>query len=77
MAQSPSYLQLKAHVLQFLHNQSIDGRMRAMVLDLVNQALRTYPVVLSNREKDSLAYDVLQDILLEMLKGYQDSFNQN
>ena len=72
MAQSKPYQELKADVLQFLRNQSVDGRIQAMVLDLVNQALRTYPIVLSNQEKNTLTQDVIKDILQGMLKGYQN-----
>jgi hypothetical protein len=77
MAQPESYSQIKADVLRFLHNQSIEGRVQAMVLDLVNQALRTHPIVLSNQEKNALTHDVMKDILLGMLEEYQDLFNQN
>ena len=64
-------------VLKFVRNQSVDGRIRAMILDLVNQALRVQSVQLSNVEKDALAHEVLKNILLEMLSEYQDVFNQN
>ena len=68
---------LKADVLQFVHGQSADSRIRAMILDLVNQALRVQSVQLSNAEKDTLAHAVMKEILLEMLSEYQDIFNQN
>jgi hypothetical protein len=77
MSQSESYTQTKLHVLQFVRNQSVDGRIRAMLLDLVNQALRAHSVQLTNQEKDSLTHDVMKDILLEMLKDYQDSISPN
>ena len=77
MTQTDSYLQLKADVVQFLWAQSVDGRIRAMVLDLVNQALRVQAIKLSNQEKDKFTHDVLKDILVEMLKEYQDLSNQN
>jgi len=77
MTQSDSYLQLKGDVLQFVRNQSVAGRIRAMILDLVNQALRVQSIQLSNKEKDTLTHDVMEDILVEMLKDYQDIFNQN
>jgi hypothetical protein len=69
--------QLKADVLKFVRNQSVDGRIRAMILDLVNQALRVQAVQLSNVEKDALAHEIMKNILLEMLGEYQDAFNQN
>lgn len=68
---------LKADVLQFLHNQSVDARIRAMILDLVNQALRVQSVQLSTPEQDALTHDVMKDILLEMLKEYQTASNQS
>jgi hypothetical protein len=77
MTQSDPYLKLKANVLQFVRNQSVEGRIRAMILDLVNQALRVQSIQLSNTEKDALTHDVMEDILVEMLKDYQDIFNQN
>ena len=72
MTQPDSYSQLKRDVFQFLLNQSMDDRIRAMGLDLVNQALRASSVQLTNQEKDSLAQEVMKDILLEILKEYQD-----
>jgi hypothetical protein len=77
MAQRETSTQLKANVLRFVRNQSVDGRIRAMVLDLVNQSLRTQSIHLSNQEKDALTHDILKEILLEMLKEYQDISNQN
>jgi hypothetical protein len=77
MTQSESYTQIKADILLFVRNQSVDGRIRAMILDLVNQALRAHSVLLTNQEKDTLTHDVMKDILLEMLKEYQDLRNQN
>ncbi len=59
--------QLEAYVLQFVHNQSVDGRIRAMVLDLVNQALRAHEAVLSNSMKDAITKEVLKTVLTEML----------
>ena len=77
MTQNDSYLQVKTAVLQFVRKQSVDGRIRAMILDLVNQGLRAQSVQLSNQEKDGLTHDVLKDILLDMLKEYQDISNLN
>ena len=77
MTQPDSYPQIKTDVLRFVRDQTIDGRIRAMVLDLVNQALRANSIQLTNQEKDALAHDVMKDILLEMLKEYQDISNQN
>ena len=77
MAQNDLYLQVKTDVLQFVRNQSVDGRIRAMILDLVNQGLRAQSVQLTNQEKDTLTHDVMKDILLDMLKEYQDITNQN
>jgi hypothetical protein len=68
---------LKADVLQFVRGQSADGRIRAMILDLVNQALRAQSVQLSNAEKDNLTHDVMKEVLLGMLSEYQDIFNKN
>lgn len=68
---------LKDGVLQFVRGQSADGRIRAMILDLVNQALRVQSVQLSNAEKDTLSHEVMKEILLEMLSEYQDIFNKN
>jgi predicted SpoU family rRNA methylase len=65
-----SYPVLKTEVLRFLHEQSVDGRIRAMVLDLVNQALRAQRVVLANTEKEALLKDMLGEILREMLAEY-------
>ena len=62
-----SYSVLKTEVLQFLRDQSVDGRIRAMVLDLVNQALRAKRESLSNTQKEALVKDILQDVLREML----------
>lgn len=77
MTQNDSYLQVKTAVLQFVRKQSVDGRIRAMILDLVNQGLRAQSVQLSNQEKDGLTHDVMKDILLDMLKEYQDISNLN
>ena len=77
MPQSKSTLKIKKDVLKFVRNQSVDGRIQAMILDLVNQALRAQSVQLTNQEKDTLSRDVMKDILLEMLKEYQDITNQN
>jgi len=60
-----------------VRNQSVDSRIQAMILDLVNQALRAQSVQLTNQEKDTLTHDVMKDILLEMLKEYQEITNQN
>ena len=76
MPQSKSTLKIKKDVLKFVRNQSVDGRIQAMILDLVNQALRAQSVQLTNQEKDTLTHDVMKDILLEMLKEYQDITNQ-
>jgi hypothetical protein len=72
MVQYESYLTVKRAVLQFVRKQSVDGRIRAMILDLVNQGLRAQSVQLSNQEKDRLTHDVMKDILLDMMKEYQD-----
>jgi ABC-type microcin C transport system duplicated ATPase subunit YejF len=72
MAQHDSFPAIKREVLQFLRSQSVDGRIRAMILDLVNQGLRVQSTQLSNQEKDSLTHEVMKDILLDMLKEYQD-----
>ena len=72
MAQHDSYPAVKMEVLQFLRTQSVDNRIRAMILDLVNQSLRAQSVQLNNQEKDRLTHDVMKDILLDMLKEYQD-----
>ena len=77
MPQTDLSPQLKAEILQFVFAQSVDGRIRAMVLDLVNQALRVRSIQLSNVEKHALTHDVMKEILLEMLKEYQDNLNQN
>ena len=77
MPQSKSTLKIKKDVLKFVRNQSVDGRIRAMILDLVNQALRAQSVQLTNQEKDTLTHNVMKDILLEMLKEYQDITNRN
>lgn len=77
MPQSQSTPKIKKDVLKFVRNQSVDSRIQAMILDLVNQALRAQSVQLTNQEKDSLTHDVMKDILLEMLKEYQDITNQN
>jgi len=77
MAQNKSYLRVKTETLQFVRKQSVDGRIRAMILDLVNQGLRAQSVQLTNQEKDALAHDVMRDILLDMLKEYQEFSNQN
>ena len=76
MSQPQSDPQLKLEVYQFVRNQSIEGRIRAMFLDLVNQALRTQSVQLTNQEKHALTQDVIKDILLDMLSEYQDIKNQ-
>ena len=72
MAQHDSYPAVKREVLQFVRTQSVDGRIQAMILDLVNQGLRAQSVQLSNQEKDRLTHEVMKDILLNMLKEYQD-----
>jgi hypothetical protein len=77
MTQQDSYPAVKRGVLQFVRSQSVDGRIRAMILDLVNQGLRAQSVQLSNQEKDRLTHDVMKDILLDMLKEYQDISNLN
>ena len=76
MPQSKSTPNIKTDVLKFVRTQSVDGRIQAMILDLVNQALRAQSVQLTNQEKDTLTHDVMKDILLEMLKEYQDITNQ-
>ena len=77
MTQPDSYIQLKRDVFHFLLNQSMDDRIRAMGLDLVNQALRASSVHLNNQQKDSLTQEVMKDILLEILKEYQNTDNHN
>ena len=72
MAQHDSYPAVKREVLQFVRSQSVDGRIQAMILDLVNQGLRAQSVQLSNQEKDRLTHEIMKDILLKMLKEYQD-----
>jgi hypothetical protein len=72
MAQHDSYPAVKRDVLRFVRSQSVDGRIRAMILDLVNQGLRAQSVQLSNREKDRLTHEVMEDILLDMLKANTD-----
>ena len=72
MAQHDSFPAIKRDVLRFVRSQSVDGRIRAMILDLVNQGLRAQSVQLSNQEKDRLTHEVMKDILLDMLKEYQD-----
>ena len=72
MAQQDSYLQVKTAILQFVRKQSVDSRIRAMILDLVNQGLRAQAIQLTNQEKDKLTHEVMKDILLDMLKEYQD-----
>ena len=72
MAKHDSYPAVEREVLQFLRSQSVDGRIRAMILDLVNQGLRAQSVQMSNQEKDKLTHEVMKDILLDMLKEYQD-----
>ena len=62
-----SYSQQKENVLQFIRTQSVDDRIRAMVLDLVNQALRAQNIVLSNPMKDVVTTDALKSVLTEML----------
>ena len=69
--------QLKAAVLQFVRNQSVDGRIRAMILDLVNQALRVQGVQLSNTDKDALTHETMKQILLDMLSEFQEPFSRN
>jgi hypothetical protein len=76
MPQSKSTPKVKTDVLKFVRNQSVDDRIQTMILDLVNQALRARSVQLTNQEKDTLSRDVMKDILLEMLKEYQDITNQ-
>jgi hypothetical protein len=68
---------LKEDILQFVQNQSVDDRIRAMILDLVNQALRVQSIRLTNTEKETLSHDVMKEVLLDMLTEYQDFFNQN
>jgi hypothetical protein len=70
MAQSALTPQIKDDVLQFLHHQSVDGRIQAMILDLVNQALRVQSIVLSNQQMYALTRDITKDILEKMLKEY-------
>ena len=77
MPQSKSTPKVKTDVLKFVRNQSVDDRIQTMILDLVNQALRARSIQLTNQEKDTLTHDVMKDILLEMLKEYQDITNQN
>ena len=77
MAQQDSYPAVKKDVLRFVRSQSVDGRIRAMILDLVNQGLRAQSVQLSNQEKDRLTHEVMKDILLDMLKEYQDASGLN
>ncbi len=77
MLQSKSTPKIKTDVLKFVSTQSVDGRIQAMILDLVNQALRAQSVQLTNQEKDALTHDVMKNILLDMLKEYQDIPNQN
>jgi hypothetical protein len=72
MAQYDSYPTVKREVLRFVRTQSVDGRIRAMILDLVNQGLRAQSVQLTNQEKDKLTHEIMKDILLDMLKEYQD-----
>ena len=62
-----SYSQLRGNVLQFILAQSVEDRIRAMVLDLVNQALRAQNKVLPNPMKDAVTTDVLKSVLTEML----------
>ena len=68
MAQHDFYPAVKMEVLQFLRTQSVDGRIRAMILDLVNQSLRAQSVQFNNQEKDRLTHEVMKDILLDILK---------
>jgi uncharacterized protein YwbE len=72
MAKRDSYPAVEREVLQFLRSQSVDGRIRAMILDLVNQGLRAQSVQMSNQEKDKLTHEIMKDILLDMLKEYQN-----
>jgi len=72
MTQHDSFPAVKRDVLRFIRSQSVDGRIRAMILDLVNQGLRAQSVQLNNQEKDRLTHQVMKDILLDMLKDYQD-----
>ena len=72
MAKHDSYPAVEREVLQFLRSQSVDGRIRAMILDLVYLGLRAQSVQMSNQEKDKLTHEVMKDILLDMLKEYQD-----
>lgn len=67
MASTDADFELTAEVLQFVRSQSAAGRIRAMILDLVNQALRAQRVALPNAEKEALAQAVLREILQEML----------
>jgi hypothetical protein len=69
--------QLKADVLQFVRSQSVNGRIRAMILDLVNQGLRVQAVQLSNAEKDALTHETMKHILLDMLSEFQKPLNRN
>jgi uncharacterized protein YwbE len=72
MDQHDSNPAVKRDVLRFIRSQSVDGRIRAMILDLVNQGLRVQSIQLNNQEKDRLTHQVMKDILLDMLKDYQD-----
>ena len=72
MAHHDSYPAVKRDILRFVRSQSVDGRILAMILDLVNQGLRAQSVQLSNREKDRLTHEVMEDILLDMLKANPD-----
>lgn len=60
-------VKLKDDMLKSLRAQSVEGRIQAMVLDLVNQAMRAQDVVLSNPMKDALSAEVLKTVLTEML----------
>jgi len=62
-----TYSQLREKILQYIGAQSVDDRIRAMVLDLVNQALRAQNIVLPNPMKDAVTSDVLKSVLTEML----------
>ena len=57
--------------LEFLHNQSVEGRIQATILDLVNQSLRTQQIVLSQPEKARLLKLVEQAVLTDMLKNQE------
>ena len=62
---------LLQNVLQLLRDQSVDDRIQAMILDLVNQALRAQQVVLSNPEKEHFVQFVQKAVLTEMLEALE------